>query len=132
MKGSWTRRWLLSAGTAAIAFGGVAILRAQYSGHIDTQKKPSATSTLRSVAVLEWTGDRNHPNATRLVPVSLFDGENLQDGALYLATGAGLILLSLVDLRERARAELGERVRTGGRPVVLARWTAGRTRAGAR
>jgi hypothetical protein len=51
------------------------------------------------------------------------------DGGLYLATGAGLILLSLVDLREGARAELGERVRTGGRPVVLARWTAGRTRA---
>ena len=47
------------------------------------------------------------------------------DGALYLATGAGLILLSLVDLRDGARAALGERVRTGGRPVVLARWTAG-------
>src|SRR5581483_10272026 len=43
------------------------------------------SSTLRAVAVLEWTGDRNHPNATRLVPVSLFDGQHLQDGALYLA-----------------------------------------------
>ena len=92
MKRSWTRRWLLSAGTAAIAFGCVAILRAQYPGHIDLQKKASTTSTLRSVAVLEWTGDRNHPNATRLVPVSLFDGVNLQDGGLYLARPVPLAL----------------------------------------
>ena len=86
------RRWLWSAGTAVIAFGCVASLQAQYPGHIDTQKKPSATSTLRSIAVLEWTGDRNHPNATRLVPVSLFDGVNLQDGALYLARPVPLAL----------------------------------------
>jgi hypothetical protein len=92
MKRSWTHRWLLSTGTAAIAFGCVAILRAQYPGHIDLQKKASTTSTLRSVAVLEWTGDRNHPNATRLVPVSLFDGVNLQDGGLYLARPVPLAL----------------------------------------
>jgi hypothetical protein len=49
------------------------------------------------------------------------------DGALYLATGAGLILLSLVDLNDGARAALSERVRIGGRPVVLARWAAART-----
>lgn len=48
------------------------------------------------------------------------------DGALYLATGAGVFLLSLVDLSEPARAELGQRVRTAHRPVVLARWTAAR------
>jgi len=96
MKRSWTHRWLLSAGTAAIAFGyalgGVDALRAQYPGHIDTQQKAGATSTLRSVAVLEWTGDRNHPSATRLVPVSLFDGQNLQDGGLYLARPVPLAL----------------------------------------
>jgi hypothetical protein len=67
------------------------------------------------------------------VPVSTraFDAPRFMriDGALYLATGAGLILLSLVDLRERARSALGERVRTGGRPVVLARWSAARTKA---
>jgi hypothetical protein len=86
----------LSAGTAAIAFGcvlgSVEALRAQYPGHIDTQQKAATTSTLRSVAVLEWTGDRNHPSATRLVPISLFDGANLQDGALYLARPVPLAL----------------------------------------
>jgi hypothetical protein len=84
--------WLLSIATAAIAVGGAALLRAQYPGHVETQQKPSATSTLRSIAVLEWTGDRNHPNATRLVPISLFDGEHLQDGALYLARPVPLAL----------------------------------------
>jgi len=74
----------------------------------------------------------------RGVPVSskAFDAPRFVriDGALYLATGAGLFLLSLVDLRDAARAGVGERVRTGSRPVVLARWTAARAsrRSGAR
>ena len=66
------------------------------------------------------------------VPVSTrpFDAPRFMriDGALYLATGAGLMLLSLVDLHDGARAALGERVRTGSRPVVLARWSAGKPR----
>jgi hypothetical protein len=78
-------------GAAAVAMACAGVLLAQYPGHIDTEKK-NATATLRSVAVLEWTGDRNHPNATRLVPVSLFDGEHLQDGALYLARPVPLAL----------------------------------------
>jgi hypothetical protein len=87
------RSWLLRVGTAAIALGGsVGVLHAQYPGHVETQEKPSAASTLRAIAVLEWTGDRNHPNATRLVPVSLFDGEHLQDGGLYLARPVPLAL----------------------------------------
>ena len=85
------RRLLLIAGTAALSLGWVGALRAQYPGRIETQKK-AQTSTLRSVAVLEWTGDRSHPNATRLVPVSLFDGNRLQDGALYLARPVPLAL----------------------------------------
>ena len=68
----------------------------------------------------------------RGVPVStkVFDAPRFMriDGALYLATGAGLFLLSLVDLSDAARAAMGERVRTASRPVVLARWTATRTR----
>jgi hypothetical protein len=92
MKHSWTRSWLLSVGTAAIVVSGTVALRGQYQGHIDTEKKKATTATLRSIAVLEWTGDRNHPNATRLVPVSLFDGVHLQDAALYLARPVPLAL----------------------------------------
>lgn len=65
------------------------------------------------------------------VPVSskAFDAPRLLriDGAMYLATGAGLILLSLVDLNDGARAAVGEGVRTGRRPVVLARWSTAQT-----
>jgi hypothetical protein len=91
LKRSRTRSWLLGVGTAAIVVSGSVALRGQYQGHIDTQKK-ATTATLRSIAVLEWTGDRNHPNATRLVPVSLFDGVHLQDAALYLARPVPLAL----------------------------------------
>lgn len=87
---------LLLVGTAAIALGclpGASCLaHAQYPGHVETQEKPAETAKLRSIAVLEWTGDRNHPNATRLVPISLFDGNHLQDGALYLARPVPLAL----------------------------------------
>ena len=67
-------------------------MRAQYPGHVNAENPAAVTAKLRSVAVLEWTGDRNHPNATRLVPVSLYDGEHLQDGALYLARPVPLAL----------------------------------------
>ena len=83
--------WFVRAGLAVLALSGVGAMRAQYAGHIDTDKK-SVTATLRSVAVLEWTGDRNRPSATRLVPVSLFDGVHLQDGGLYLARPVPLAL----------------------------------------
>jgi hypothetical protein len=92
MKPNRTRSWLLSGATAAIGLGCAGVLLAQYPGHIDTHQKPAATTTLRSIAVLEWTGDRNRPSATRLVPVSLFDGVHLQDGGLYLARPVPLAL----------------------------------------
>ncbi len=90
------RSWLLRTGSAAIAIGGLlggaGVMQAQYPGHVNAENPAAATAKLRSVAVLEWTGDRNHPNATRLVPVSLYDGEHLQDGALYLARPVPLAL----------------------------------------
>ena len=92
MKSGWRHGWHWIAGTSAIALACAGVLWAQYPGRVATQQKPSATSTLRSVAVLEWTGERNQPNATRLVPVSLFDGQHLQDGGLYLARPVPLAL----------------------------------------
>jgi hypothetical protein len=61
---------------------------AQYVGQV-TDK--SATD-MRSVAVLEWTGDLAHPKASRLVPITVFDGQQLQDGSIYLARPQPLAL----------------------------------------
>ncbi len=88
-----TKHRILRIGSAALALGSACAMLAQYPGHVDPEKKKDApTTTLRSIAVLEWTGDRNRPSATRLVPVSLFDGEHLQDGGLYLARPVPLAL----------------------------------------
>ena len=52
---------------------------------------------MRAVAVLEWTGEEGHPKASRLVPVSLYDGQDLQDAGIYLARPAPLALSSEVE-----------------------------------
>jgi hypothetical protein len=56
---------------------------AQYPGQIE--KKDKDVPALRAVAVLEWTGDLGKPKTSRLVPITVYDGEQLQDGSVYLA-----------------------------------------------
>ncbi|HTW82330.1 MAG TPA: hypothetical protein VME23_22480 [Terracidiphilus sp.] len=62
---------------------------AQYVGQA---AQPDKTPELRAVAVLEWVGDEQHPTRSRLVPVSIFDGQNLQDAGIYLARPQPLAL----------------------------------------
>jgi hypothetical protein len=71
----------LAAATPAIA---------QYPGQIANTDK--SAPQLRAVAVLEWTGDVQHPKASRIVPISVFDGQELQDGGLYMARPEPLAL----------------------------------------
>ena len=63
---------------------------AQYPGHIESAKK--AAPTIRAVAVLEWTGEPGKPSASRIIPISVFDGEQYQPGGLYLAKPEPLAL----------------------------------------
>ncbi len=56
---------------------------AQYAGKVSSGDKEAPV--LRSIAVLEWTGDEGKPKASRLVPVAVLDGDQLQDGGIYLA-----------------------------------------------
>jgi hypothetical protein len=56
---------------------------AQYPGQI--AKTDKNAPVLRSIAVLEWTGKAGKPKNSRLVPVCVFDGTDLQDGGVYLA-----------------------------------------------
>lgn len=56
---------------------------AQYPGRVE--KDAGHTPELRSIAVLEWTGAPGKPKASRLVPVAVLDGGELQDGSIYMA-----------------------------------------------
>ena len=58
-------------------------LAAQYPGQIT--KPDKTTPTMRAVAVFEWTGDEAHPKSSRLVPVCIYDGQELEDAGVYLA-----------------------------------------------
>jgi hypothetical protein len=57
--------------------------RAQYPGQVSKDAKDAPT--LRSIAVLEWTGPEEKPKASRLVPVLVYDNGQMQDGSIYLA-----------------------------------------------
>jgi hypothetical protein len=63
---------------------------AQYPGHIESTKK--AAPSVRAIAVLEWTGETGKPSASRIIPISVFDGEQYQPGGLYLAKPEPLAL----------------------------------------
>ena len=76
---------------AAVGTGAVA----QYPGRIT--KPDKSAPVLRSVAVLEWTGDAGKPSASRLVPVAVFDGEQLNDGTIYLTRPEPLALANGVE-----------------------------------
>ncbi len=55
---------------------------AQYPGLV--KKTDKSVPVLRSVAVLEYTGEAGKPKASRLVPIAVYDGEQLNDGTIYL------------------------------------------------
>ena len=57
--------------------------RAQYVGQ--AAKPDKNAPELRAVAVLEWIGDQDHPTRSRIIPITVFDGQQLQDGGIYLA-----------------------------------------------
>ncbi|HEY1805962.1 MAG TPA: hypothetical protein VGG45_15930 [Terracidiphilus sp.] len=68
---------------------------AQYPGEI---AKPDANAPdLRAVAVFEWTGDEAHPKTARMVPICIYDGQELNDAAVYLAQPEPLALQSDVE-----------------------------------
>ena len=62
---------------------------AQY-GRLENTKKTAPT--VRAIAVLEWTGEMGKPKASRIIPISVFDGEQYQPGGLYLAKPEPLAL----------------------------------------
>ena len=77
------RKTMTAVGTMALTASLLVPAMGQYPGQVS--KKAKSTPDLRAIAVLEWTGDLGKPKACRLVPVSLFDGDKLQDAGVYMA-----------------------------------------------
>jgi hypothetical protein len=94
---------ILSKGRATLAVVGLLSalpLSAQYPGQVTKTGKDAPE--LRSIAVLEWTGEADHPKTSRMVPVAVLDGsrlqgDQLQDGGLYLARPQPLALSGEVE-----------------------------------
>jgi hypothetical protein len=71
---------------------------AQYAGKVPESPKKNGPD-LRAVAVLEWTGDPGKPKASRLVPITLWDGQELQDASIYMAQPEPIALQSEVEYK---------------------------------
>ena len=80
---------------------------AQYPGQVTKTGKEAPE--LRSIAVLEWTGDAGKPKTSRLVPVAVLDGGKLEDGGIYLARPQPLALSGEVEYE----------LQQDGRPIGL-------------
>jgi hypothetical protein len=75
-------------------------LWSQYPGQLTKSSKDAPE--LRSIAVLEWTGEPGKPQKSRLVPVAVLDqrqveGDQLQDGGVYMARPEPLALAGEVE-----------------------------------
>ena len=70
----------------------VYVAHAQYPGHVS--KNADTTPTLRATGVFEWTGDLAQPKAGRLIPLTVWDGQQYQPGGLYLAQPAPITVLT--------------------------------------
>jgi hypothetical protein len=81
--------------TAGVALLAALPALAQYP--VQMSKGSKDVAEMRAVAVLEWTGEEGHPKASRLVPVTVYDGQDLQDAGIYLARPAPLALSSEVE-----------------------------------
>jgi hypothetical protein len=90
-------RWGGRGRGAALAAGALlpVMALAQYPGQIT--KKSKDTPNLRAIAVLEWTGDVGKPKASRMVPVTVYDGEKLNDAGIYMARPQPLALAGEVE-----------------------------------
>ncbi|HEY0784991.1 MAG TPA: hypothetical protein VGD62_03915 [Acidobacteriaceae bacterium] len=81
--------WVAMVAPAVLATG---LLMAQYTTPVGTgAAKPK---TLRATAVLEWTGSLEKPEASRLMPLAVWDGEHYQPAGLYLAQPAPLAFMT--------------------------------------
>ncbi len=90
----FTHGFAVKASALAAALALARPAAAQYPGQVSTTGN---APILRAVSIYEWTGDEQHPTASRIIPISVYDGQQLQDGDIYLASPAPLALQSEVE-----------------------------------
>lgn len=88
---------------AALAVCSAISASAQYAGQVT--EKDNKAPELRAVAVLEWTGEAGKPKKSRLIPITVFDGQQLQDGGLYLSRPEPLAVASEVEYQLKKDGE---------------------------
>jgi hypothetical protein len=75
-------------------FAGVLVALASVPLCAQTHKATAPQHVVRAVGVYEWIGDMAKPTASRLIPVSLFIDDKLEDAAVYLARPEPFALLT--------------------------------------
>lgn len=97
--------------TLAIALTALALVASSLSASAQAKKKAEEKPApiLRAISVLEWTGPIDKPTASRMVPVAVYDGEQLQDGSIYLSRPEPMALAPEVEYE----------VQQSGHPVEL-------------
>jgi len=97
-RGGWhvsLRRFNMSGPTVLAMLLAGAPAYAQYPGQV--AKADKDMPEMRAIAVVEWTGDADKPKNSRIVPVTVLDQGELQDGGIYLARPEPLALASEVE-----------------------------------
>lgn len=79
------------------------------AGQVPVQPAEQPQAVLRAISVYEWVGPIGKPKACRIVPVSVYDGEQLQDGTVYLSRPEPLAIAPQVEYE----------VEQSGHPVEL-------------
>ncbi len=85
-----------SAGTVLLAIAAVSASLLALVGPALAQmhKVAKPQQIVRAIGVYEWTGDFAKPNASRLIPVSLYIDGKFQDAGIYIARPVPFALLS--------------------------------------
>jgi hypothetical protein len=94
---------LLACACAWAQYGGSGTNQPAAQGTNQAARKTKDAPPLRAVAVLEWTGEETKPGVpgkiktSRLIPISIFTGEKLEDAGFYLARPQPLALAGQVE-----------------------------------
>ena len=93
-RSGWRTGGLARAGTGALALALCAFAVPRRSPAQTHKVEAPPQNVVRAVGVYEWTGELAKPAASRLIPISLFIDNRLQDAGVYLSRPVPFSLLT--------------------------------------